>query len=233
MARRSSPAGLHTARAILKHYDLRVKSREEVAGNVSYIPTLRATEGHLSVMIDGVTGCKGICELREEWKYWTEQLHLGHPDPTQVLQFAKRIVEEFSKVPQTIIEESETVTAGSMMLNDARGAAALRLPESTLTISAWAKQAVIYICAFYHLTPRGKIFSNDWSMKMDVAKLIEISLGMRKAMPCLELARKCVKELRADQLRLGDVKAYFRAFGIFLEYLPNFEKHEEESKLLV
>lgn len=223
MPHRSSAGAVHAARVILKYYNLQVIPRERLAPNVSAIPTLEATDGWVSIIIDHVTQAFEVANLRPELGHWIKQLHFGDPKPAQLLMFVQHMIERMERVPKNKIqEELDKFTPHGA---PARG---LELPISTP-----ATEATKYLFAFYWFSHRQHKGWNEYQMQLDVAKWIHVSLGLHKAMPALKRAKECEQDLSAGRLTLGEIKSYFREFSVLLEHLPNYEKHEEETKLLV
>lgn len=242
MAHRSSSAALHAARVILDHYNVSVIPRERLRANVSAIPNLQATDAYMSVLIDYTTNAFEVVNLRPELKHWQKQLHEGEPTPGQLLMYLQHLIERMERVPKDKpVEERETFTPDALPTGpritfaseQVRLKAAQSAAKTKISISSAAKQATVYLFAFYAFAAKKKTFFNETAMQMDVAKTIEVCLGLTKAMPALPLAKTCAQELRGGRLTLAQIKSYFRELGVLLEYLPNFQGHEEETKLLV
>lgn len=229
MPHRSSAAAIHAARTVLKYYNVTVIPREQLRSNVSAIPTLEATDGWVSIIIDWVTQAFEVANLRPELTHWIKQLHFGDPAPGQLVMFVRHMIERMERVPKNKLqEELEKFTPVQPV-----GDALLPSRNLQLPISTPAKEATNYLFAFYWFAHRERKMMSEFEMQLDVAKWIHVSIGLHKAMPALKRAKECEQELSAGRLTLGEIKAYFREFGVCLEQLPNYQNHEEETKLLV
>lgn len=227
MPHRSSAPGVHAAQTLLKNYEFTVIPREKLAGGVSCIPNLQASFQHLSVLIDMTTNVHLVCELRPQVCYWQERLACGNAPPGQVVLFLRRMIEEMTKIPDNLPMEERP-----RLVFDAPPGVTLRGNQDTY-LSQASVVAVRALLQYYYVKPLRRKFYTEYAMHMDMAKIIEASLGLRKAIQILPQVRECESKIMQNQLELRDVQSYFRSFGVGLEYLSSYRERGEETKLLI
>lgn len=258
MPARSSSAALHTARLILDQYELTVIPRDELRGGISFIPVLTNSPEYLSIMIDWVSNVFRVANLRPEMKHWIELLHFGDPSAGQLWAFVNHMCNELELVPkdESIAEELPqwkpsypSLVAAALpppVDPDRRRRFEREAPshipgfkqtkkkvDALFSLSNASRTTVTYLFAYYRFRPLSKDFPTEYMMQMDVARIVEVGIGLKRAMPALPLAKQCRDLLAAGKLDREGIKAYFRKFSVLLEYVPNYRHHEEETKMLV
>jgi hypothetical protein len=223
MAHRSSAAALHAARVLLRDYDLSVRPPESLPSG--RIPQLKATEAHISVVIDLATNAFRVAELRPELSYWHERIALGTAEAPQIAGFIQRMLDAFGGVPQDLPSDKKFTAVAT-----APPEFQFNRPQVVM-LSKAAREAARCLFHYYEMRPKKHQANQEIDRPM-VAKLMESSLGLTRAGESIPLLRRCHAALKAGKATVEDVGRCFRQVGVFLEYMSRYEEREEETKLL-
>ena len=226
MAHRTSSAALHAARVVLQHYELTVRPPEQIQWNP--IRNLQATDVHVAIVIDLVTNAYVVALLRPELRYWQRRLTQGPVDadtPGQVCKFIYKTIEALDSVPKEL-PSTEKVTR-TQAGTDTGWNPMIELSRASLD----ATRSLFY---YYEVKPlEQSSISSEMEDRLNVAKILEVSLGLRKAVRALPLLHACWNDLRKDGATQAEVRACLRRVGILLGSLPCYQEQDEETKLLV
>lgn len=225
MAHRTSAAALHTARVILKEYDLSVRPPEVLVSGRVY--NLEASEAHLGIVIDHATNIHHVALLRPEIRYYQKHLQTGTTTAPQIAGLFRRILDAFELIPRDP-ESMESVKITSAY--ELPGEFGVTKPE-VYVLEKPAREVARFVFHYYEVSPRGRTL-DDVLDRHRVAKLAEASLGISRAQRILPLLRKTDTQLREGKASQADVVKCLRTVGIYLEYIPGYEERDEETKLL-
>ncbi len=220
MAHRTSAAALHAARVILRNFNIEVIPPEKLASG--RIPNLQNNEACLAVIIDLTTNVFEISALRPELRYWQKHLFAGTASADQIANFFRRCLDAFEKIPRSLEERS--VTLETPIEFGGR-------PEKQ-KLSRAALEAARGVFHYYSFKPKTGTIDAQLD-RIEVTKMLEVSLAISRVEPALDLLKTWNDRLRSGSATATGIKSCFRKLGIFLEYLPNYAEREEESKLLV
>lgn len=223
MPHRSSASALYAARAVLKENSIAVRPPERLPFGARPVGGLQANEFHLSVIIDRVTNAYRIADLRPELSFWQQRLTARIAEPSQLCIFLKKLIEAIEYVPRYPPEERTPMAASHLPTGGGWGS--FRLSKASI-------DATGYIWQFYEVTQLTKQLPDDLH-KLAVAKMIEVGLGIYKALAVLPKLRQVLSLLAQGALTEEEIQKYFMVVGILLEAMPNFENREEQTKLLV
>lgn len=230
MAHRSSASALHTARMVLKFYALTVRTEEQMRSGVRPITGLLASEAHLSIIIDKATNAFEIAKLRPQVAYWMRRLRYEPPTSELARQmgfFIRTLVVALELIPQDKLEHPAVSTATGLPVPEVS-------PWSVISLSRFAILATRAIWQYYTVMPLNpNPADSDYITQLELTRLIDVSLGLRKAVKAIPILRSNMAMLADGSATPGNIKACMRATGVLLEYLPNYEEREEEVKLLV
>ena len=223
MAHLISAAALEAAGNLRKRFDLTVKSQDELSSG--RVPSIQNDERCLAIVIDYATNVFEVAKLRPELRYWQERLHAGTATAPKIAGYLQRMIEAFDKIPQFAPQEGRVTTT---LMSPAEFKARPEICELTKA----SLEAARFVFHYYHV--RAKNGATDEELnRVRVAKLVETSMGLSRAMRAYGLAQRAKEKLALGRSTLDDVKAQFRELGVILEYLPNYENREEECKLLM
>lgn len=227
MAHRTCSAASHAAHTLLENFSVTLRPAHELPAGTPRV--LIASEHHIGVIIDLATSAHEVAKVREPLKHWQEVLGHGINDrrtATQILYYVRDVVAALEKVPRYLHEEQvETVM---VLVPSMTGAA---MPRLVLTKAA--KLAAKALFEVYQITSKNKRASTDPRItRLEVARCIDVCLGLRQALRVLPLMKRCEAGLVQGKLTLDQVVAHLRELGVRLEYLPNFEDRRDEVKLL-
>lgn len=88
------------------------------------------------------------------------------------------------------------------------------------------------IHSYYHVS-RSSLPPQPEILLMELAKLIEVTLGLRRALAAVPIIRCCLDGLKAGQITRDELSEAFERIRFLMEYLPNYHERQEETKLLI
>lgn len=226
MAHRSSAPALHTARVILKSYSLEVIPPELLPSG--RVPNLRADEYHLSVIVDLASNVFHIVALRPRLQYWQETLADAIPSArlaAQLAGFLDQLEEAYQMLPRYTSETKSTVTITAPPEFG-------RMRPEVMVLTKPSMEVSRYIFHYYRVTPKKGLPDMDLD-RIRIARLAEVSLCINRTLKVPDIARNCKTRLLEGSATKEEIRQSFRALGVLLEYLSNYEEREEESKLLI
>lgn len=219
MPHRSSAAALHTARKILREYELSIKPNGPV-------PNLDATPEKLSVVIDYATNVHKIASLRPELRYWQKRLKIGEATAEQIGNLMNKMLNELALVPQdapTVIPITTT----------------FKIPEFgnqvfIKPLSKAARETTRFIYFYYTVMPING-FVDITMDQHNMTRLAEACLGIVRVLPLIAILKTSLKQLKENKATELDIRKCLREAGVLLAYLPNYGSKDinEETKLLV
>jgi len=218
----TSAAALHVARVLLYNYEFTLIPEADL--RCAKIPNLEANERCIAIIVDYVTNVFEVAALRPELKYWQYRLFSSTPDAhlaQQVTMFLQRMIAAFEKVPQYAQEEKKLYAAFAAPEQFVEAAGVQQISRAAI-------QAQRAVMQYFTLRQIGG-FSTDPDR---VATVVDAALEITRALRALPVARQCLEGLQENRLTLSQVKAKFRAIGVWLEYLSCYEDRNEELKLL-
>jgi hypothetical protein len=228
MAHRTSPAALHAARVILRQYDITVRPADQLVSGA--IHNLRADEAHLSILIDMTSNAFRVGAMRPELGYWQSRLYDRTATAPQIGNFIRKLIEALESVPQAA--NAEDVAGLDRFLSQLPVGVVGR--PSQCMISRASTEAARYCLHYYDFrAKKPAAFTDGAHERMEIAKLIEISLGLRHALKALPLLRLVEPQFRDGKLTEAEIARCFREVGVHLEMMPNYEDRREQSKLLL
>lgn len=221
MAHRTSASALHTARVILKNYDLTVRPPETLVSG--RIDNLKADEAHLAIIIDYATNAFEVALLRPEVRYWQRRLMSGSATAPQIAGFMAKLLKAFALIPR----------------NDASApASTFALPKEftvkqpkPVVLSKAACETSRFVFHYYEVHPHGHKADEDFD-RHQIARLAEVSLGLDRAQNAVPLLAETLGSLEQGKATETDIRICLRKAGVLMQYLPTFEEREEEVKLL-
>jgi hypothetical protein len=224
MAHRSSAPALHAARIILKSYDLAVIPPEQLPSG--RVPNLRADFAHLSVIIDLATNIHLVAALRPKLYHWQEILREGIPSmrlAAQLAGFLDELEEAYAAMPKYTGGSKTTVTLETPSQFGGK--------PQVIVLTKPAMEVSRFIFHYYSVTPKKGLPDPELD-RIRIAKLADVSLNINRTVQVPDIARNCKTRLLEGSATKEEVQQSFRALGILLEHLPNYEEREEVSKLL-
>lgn len=222
MAHRSCAAALHATRMVMKFNQFTIRPPETLVSGA--VHNLTASEAHISIIIDKATQAYEIAKLRPELRHWQLRMTQGNATAPQIAQFLKRCVEVMDLVPPELPSVEQKIVSA-----DAPSWGAW----SKMPLSAASLEAARRLFHYYFVTLLSGDILPENLHRVAVAKIIDVSLGLAKAMKAAPRVRACLDSLRKGNITPEDVQRYLRTIGILLECLPNYEEREDEVKLLV
>ena len=230
MAHRTCAAALHAARMVLKFNSISVIPEDRLIFGVRPIGGLQATEAHLAIMIDRVTNAFAVAGLRPELLWWQIRLGEGGGDGVtapKVAAFLNKVITTLEQVPDYKVTEASEARAVASVIPNGKSWDSFRLSKA-------AMEATKVIFQYYDVAP----LNSEHVMPLEihriaVAKLIDVSLNLQKALKALPKLRECMTYLKNEQATLDDVRRWYRATGVILEAIPNYLDRKDEVKLLV
>jgi len=219
----TSSAALHTARVIIKNFDLVVRPPESLPSG--RIDVLKPDEKCVSVLVDYATNVFELTILRPELSYWQKRLKAGDAEACQIANFFQKVLSAFDKIPKDPANEDKIVTM-------------LETPKEFMhksvvhILSKPAREVSRFIFYYYFVTPKKKS-ANEILDRNEVAKLADVSLGLSRAMEILPYLKSTNERLKAGKATPDDIRKFMRELGVHFQYMPVFENREEEQKVLV
>lgn len=221
MAHRTSASGLHTARMVLMHNNLTVKLEQPYKG-------LTNSDAHLSIIIDNATQAHVVADLRPEFYVWQDRLWNNLATADQLAEFLKRLIEAVEAIPHDPPTQ-ETPTFGGRFPVHQWSSIRMR----PLPISKAGLEASRWIFNFYDVVAKDHPEIADDMLRVMIAKLCDVSLGLRKISQYLKFLKEVYGRLLNRDIYKDEVLDIFEAVGVVIEKLPNFHDRREEGKLLV
>lgn len=232
MPHRSSAAALHAARVVLRHFDITVKPREVMGAQFN--AALQADERFLSILIDLASNAFRVALMREQVRWWQEKLTEGTDKSVQITLFLERLIEAMRTVPQAVNQQAiekfqaERPAAGGFSDMGNIKPQAWKMFE----LSRASIEATKYVMMFYDVVNK-KRPPNLEHDRLEIAKCIEVSLGLVHAMKALPIAAWAAPELRAGRLEYMTVRKVMRDIGVHLDQMPHYADLREDTKLLL
>jgi hypothetical protein len=247
MARRTSAAALHAARVVMEKNILTLKPPETLSSGAIY--SLTASEAHVAILIDSVTSVFEVSLLRPKLRYWQQRVVAGTAEAGQIAYFAKELIDALQKVPghrpdDPVVDRGLSEVRADMgsgkdeLQRDVTDRRPLRFCAdrmwSKIPLTRAAIEAGRTLFWYYEITLRKKPVIYDEALhRLDVAKSVDVALGLAKAHDALPLMQYGLKKLTEGQMTLKEVRALFRRVGVLLESIPTYQEREDEVKLLV
>ena len=229
MARLVSAASLFTARELRSVFDFTVRPVEDLPARQAAVPA--ADDRCVAILIDEATQVADVSRLRPELRYWQGRLFDGTAERSapQLGMFIQKALDSFSRIPQFRAEEHRiTTTLASPPEFEMR--------PKVMELSKAALEASRFLFHYYRIAPKKvrviETPDDDYLNRVSVARIVEVSLGLFRAQKAVPLLAETKALFGRGALTLEDIKRRFRALGILLESLPNYENREEEVKLL-
>jgi hypothetical protein len=221
MTHRTSSSALHTARTILKNYDLEVRPPESLPSGS--MPGLTNHESNVAVLVDFATNVFQIALLRPEVKYWQKHLRAGEASAGQIANLFQKILQAFEMLPKDSKQEEPIVTTF---------AAPKEFGIIRKALSKPAREVSRFMFYYYFVTPKNSIINNEMLNRLEVAKLAEVCLGLTQACKVIPLLQQTQSRLKQGHATESEVSKCLREVGIALQRLPSYDNQEEETKLL-
>jgi hypothetical protein len=218
MAHRSSAAGIHTARILLKHFKFTPKLGQPVSG-------LLGTDAHLSVVIDNATNAHILAEQVPRVNHMIRRIRTSPVTAGEVTTFFKDLIEKFEAVPQHTKEEESFII--STMLPDKAYFGTVRK-----IVSKAAIETARWLYYYYDIVPLNGTVNKEVDFK-EVARYAEICLGIPRAMEALPDLHIAFEDLKKGKASEKQIRKCLRETGVLLAHLPRWESSEEVTKLLV
>jgi hypothetical protein len=229
MARLVSAAALFAARELRAAFDFTIRLAADLPGGQAAVPA--ADDRCVAILIDEATQVADILRLRPELRYWQGRLFDGTAEKSapQLGAFIQKAIDAFSRVPRFKPEERRsTITMESPQ--------EFEMKPQVLEISKASMEASRFLFHYYHIRPkRTRVVTtadDDFLDRVAVSKIVEVSLGLFRAQKAVPLLIETKVLFSQGKLTLENLKRRFRALGILLEALPNYEHRDEEVKLL-
>lgn len=203
-------------------------------------PAMRATSGHLSVVIDYMTNVHEVAGVRPELRYWQTRLRLGTASPGQIAYFIQRLIDAIEKIPRYQHEEEAERVIASLSVPEA-GRYDQQHPlihwisvTKKLTLTRAAIEATRGLLHYYDIQPKKRrVFWDENTERIEIAKLLDGCLQLNRVIAALPVLRKWRTELEQGRASEEDIKRCLRFVGVMFEYLANYRERDDELKLLV
>jgi hypothetical protein len=227
MSVRTSSAALHAARVLFRHYRFTVRPAEQVP--VNRYDRLQATDIHVAILIDGITNVSGIALLRPKITYWQQIMDTGVNDAhtaSQITYFVHELIEALERVPRFPEEEKPPEVSISCPITVGAWTVKMKLTRAALD----SMQTLYY---YYDIQPiKAPAIPNEAVDRIHVAKLIDCCLNVGKALRALPMLRRGHAQLLRGQASAEDLIACLERIRFLFEFLPNYQDHRDEVKLL-
>jgi hypothetical protein len=221
MAHRVSAAALHAARVVLKNYTLEVKPVEELPSG--RIPNLEASEKCVAIIIDWMSNIFQVVELRTQLGECRKRMRQGTATAPQVAEILQRLSDAFDALPKESSGEAQSIVTLETPI--AFGGK----PEQHV-ISKPSLEAARGIFYYYAVAPKDKECTGN--TRVNIAKLIETSTGIARALPAVPVIAQCKEHLKQGHLTSDDIQKYLRRIATILTIFPGYENTQEEVRLL-
>ena len=227
MAKRTSSAAWHAANVLFKHYTFTKRPPEQV--RMHYVNNLKATREHVAILIDDKTNAKAIAELRTKISYWQRVMAAGINDSHtagQITYFFNELINALEEVPHFSEEEHPYSVASECLTTTGAWTVRMNLSKAAMD----AMEVLYYYFDMQPIDP--PMIYNLPVERMKTAKLIDTCVAVCKAVRTLPMLRRGYALLLRGQATPEDVIKCLERIGILFEFLPNFEDHRDETKLL-
>lgn len=165
-----------------------------------------------------------LAKLRPELRHWQLRMTQGNATAPQISQFLKKCLDTMALVPL----EAPAIERKIVSADAPTWGAWSRMP-----LTAASLEAARRLFHYYFVTIISGDVLPENLHRVAVAKIIDVSLGLAKAMKAAPRVQTCLDSLKRGNITPEDVQKYLRTIGILLECLPNYEEREDEVKLLV